>query len=29
MLEKQNDELEAESVKYPSLGYAPRKLEEY
>ena len=29
MLEEQNAKLEADSVKYPSLGYAPRKLEEY
>ena len=29
MLEEQNAKLEADSVRFPSLGYAPRKLEEY
>ena len=29
MLEEQNAKLEADSVKYPSLGYAPRTIEEY
>ena len=29
LLEEQNAKLEADSVKFPGLGYAPRKLEEY
>ena len=29
MLEQQNAQLEADSVKYPSLGYAPRTIEEF
>ena len=29
LLEEKNAKLEADSVKFPGLGYAPRKLEEY